>query len=259
MRLGHSKSAPLLFVFALLLLGIPTLRAASFDLLLAGATDAELQPLISRLGNPVTEKHGAWQFWTGTLGSRQVVITRTEGDPLNAVAATTLAIRHYAPRLVVTFGSARAHDSALQPGDVVVSGKFVAFDGIISEPLPLGAGAASLTWQRLPHAPMTPGEKEQYQDDFPADPSALAVAQKLKPARGKLVTGALGSAHQVNREADRLAYLHQQWHTSSEDTESAHIAGCALLLRTPVIGLRVIEGTPAESAALAAQFVEAWK
>jgi adenosylhomocysteine nucleosidase len=244
------------FIFLLL---ATLLRAESADVLLAAATDAELQPLIQRLESPRTETRAAWTFWLGKLGGRSVVLTRTEGDPLNAVAATTLALRRYTPRLVVTYGAARAHDPALQSGDVVVSQAFVAFDGLISDPLPLGGGVKPLTWQRLPHAPMTPGEKEQYQDDFPADAAALARAQKLTPARGKLVTGVLGSAHQVNREADRIAWIRATWHTSSEDFESAHIAGCAQLLRTPVIGLRVIDGAPEESAALALQFLEGWK
>ena len=243
----------------LLLLFAATARAESADLLLTAATDAELQPLIKQLGAARTETRAAWTFWLGTLGGKSVVLTRTEGDPLNAVAATTLAIRRYSPKLVVTYGSARAHDPALQPGDVVVSRRFVAFDGLISDPLPLGAGSLPHTWQRLPHAPMTPREQEKYQDDFPADATALARAEKLKPARGKLVAGVLGSAHQVNREADRIAWIHRTWHTSTEDAESAHIAGCAQLLRTPVIGLRVIDGTPEESAALAAQFLEGWK
>jgi len=246
-------------LLAVVLLLPAALRAETVDVLLAAATDAELQPLIKRLDTPRTETRASWTFWLGRLNGKAVVLTRTEGDPLNAVAATTLAIRRYAPQLVVTYGSARAHDPALQPGDVVVSRSFAAFDGLISDPLPLGGGSTPLTWQRLPHAPMTPGEKEQYTDEFPADPAALARAEKLQPARGKLVPGTLGSAPQINREADRIAWIHKTWHTSSEDAESAHIAGCAMLLRTPVIGLRVIDGTPEESAALALQFLEASK
>ena len=246
------------FLVILVLLAA-NLRAESADVLLAAASDAELQPLISRLGTPHTETHGAWQFWTGTIGTKKVVFTRTEGDPLNAVAATTLAIRHFAPKLVITIGSARAHDPALQPGDVVVSRTFIAFDGLISEPHPPGGGVHPLTWERLPHAMMTPGEKEHYQTDFPADPAALAVAEKLTPARGHVVAGALGSANQVNREADRIAWIHQTWKTSCEDGESAHIAGCALLLGVPVIGLRIIDGSPAETPALAIQLLEALK
>ena len=256
--IGRSKTAPLRLLL-LLAVAFPAFLRAETDLLLTAATDAELQPLIRQLGAARSETRASWTFWLGTIGGKSVVLTRTEGDPLNAVAATTLALRRYAPKLVVTYGSARAHDPALQPGDVVVSRAFVAFDGFISDPLPLGAGSAPHTWQRLAHAPMTPGEKEKYQDDFPADATALATAGKLRPARGRLVAGVLGSAHQVNREADRIAWIHRTWHTSTEDAESAHLAGCAYLLKTPVIGLRIVEGTPEESAALAMQFLEGWK
>jgi adenosylhomocysteine nucleosidase len=244
---------------AFLILFAATLRAESSDVLLTLATDAELQPLVAKLGSPHTENLAAWQFWTGTLAGKKIVLTRTEGDPLNAVAATTLAIRHYAPKLVVTIGAARAHDPALKPGDVVVSKTFIAFDGLVSQTHALGEGIHPLTWEQLPHAMMTPGEKEHYQTDFPADAATLATALKLTPARGRVVAGALGSAPQVNREADRIAWIHQTWKTDCEDTESAHIAGCALLFNTPVIGLRIIDGAPAETPALATQFLEALK
>jgi adenosylhomocysteine nucleosidase len=71
--------------------------------------------------------------------------------------------------------------------------------------------------------------------------------------------GVLGSANQVNREADRINLIRAQWNTSTEDGESAHIAGCALLFGVPVVGLRVVDGTQAEVAALVAHFLEASK
>jgi len=75
--------------------------------------------------------------------------------------------------------------------------------------------------------------------------------KSLPAAHGKIIGGVLGSAHQVNREADRIAWLHKHWGTSCEDGESAHIAGCAQLLGVPVIGLRIILAgdTPADPAA----------
>ncbi len=241
-------------LIVILLLLTAVLPAAPVEVLLA-ATETELQPLLARLVDPHTEKHAAWQFWTGTLDGKVVALTRTEGDPLNAVAATTLAIRRYAPKLVVTFGAARAHDPALRPGDVVVSGSFAAFDGMISAHRDLNGGTAPLQWKILPHAIMTPGEQEKYLPAFPAYEPALAVAQKLTGARGRVVTGVLGSANQVNHEPDRIATLRTQWGTSCEDPESAHIAGCALLLGVPVIGVRVIDGTDAEAAALVTQLL----
>jgi adenosylhomocysteine nucleosidase len=256
---GRSKSAPLQLIVGYIFLLLATaLPAAPAEVLLA-ASEAELQPLLARLTDSRTEKAAAWQFWTGTLAGKSVVITRTEGDPLNAVAATTLALRRYTPKLVITFGPARAHDPALRPGDVVVSDSFAAFDGMISPHRDLGAGSTSLTWHKLAHPLMTAGEKENRQERFPADPTALAVAGKLSVPRGRLVTGVLGSAHQVNREADRVAWLREQWGTSCEDGESAHIAGCALLFGTPVLGLRVIDGADGEAAALVLKLLEGLK
>jgi adenosylhomocysteine nucleosidase len=233
--------------------------AEPVDVVLAAATDAELQPLAARLQDAKIESRAAWQFWTGTIAGKKVVLTRTEGDPLNAVAATTLAIRRYAPRLVITLGSARAHDPALRPGDLAVSNKFVAFDGLVSQVTPLDGGSAPLTWYKLPHLLATSGEKETPAYSFPADAAAMATAKNLPAPRGKVVFAALGSAGQVNREADRIAWLHHEWGTDTEDGESAHIAGCAQLLGVPVIGLRVIDGTEGEAADAALKFLEAMK
>jgi adenosylhomocysteine nucleosidase len=124
---------------------------------------------------------------------------------------------------------------------------------------PLGGGSASLTWEKLPHPLATAGEKETPVLFFPADPGALAVAKLLSAPRGKVVVGVLGSASQVNREAERIVWLHAQWGTSCEDGASAHIAGCAQLLGVPVLGLRVIDGAQGEAAGLALRFLEAWK
>ncbi len=239
----------------LILLATCPLSAKAADLLLA-ATAEELQPLLARLEDSRPESRAAWQTWTGRLGGKSVVLTRTEGDPLNAVAATTLAIRRHAPKLVLTFGPARTHDPSLQAGTVVLSGEFAAFDGMFSPHRELGAGSTPLAWAKLLHPMVTPGEKETRQERFPADASALAAARQLPSLAGRLHVGVLGSAHQVNREADRIAWLHTNWGTTSEDGESAHVAGCALLLGVPAFGLRVIDGQPGDAATLVLQLLE---
>ncbi len=234
-------------------------RAETVDALLAAATDAELAPLLTQLTDAHTETRVAWTFWSGKIAGRKVVLVRTEGDPLNAVAATTLGIRHYQPKLVVTFGPARAHDPALHAGDLVISEKFAAFDGMISPQKKLGEGSDATKWQPLPHPLMTAGEVEHYLMTFPAGDSALAAARPLAAARGRTIVGVLGSANQVNREADRIAWLHEKWETSCEDDESAHVAGCAYLFGIPAIGFRVIDGHDGEAAQLVRKFLEAGK
>ncbi len=74
----------------LIILGPVLSTAAESKILLAAATDAELQPLLAKMSGIQTESRSVWTFWTGTLEGKDVVLARTEGDPLNAVAATTL-------------------------------------------------------------------------------------------------------------------------------------------------------------------------
>lgn len=229
------------------------------DLLILAADEPTLQPLLARLKNTHLEVHAVWKFWLGQLEGKNVVIARTEGDPLNAVAVTTLAIREHAPRLIFNYGTARAHDPSLRPGDIVISEKFAAFDGINSPQAPLGAGSDALKWTRLPHALMTGNELEEYTTFFPADKPAAELASALRSDRGRVLLGVLGSANQENHEPERIALLREQWRTSSEDTESAHIAGCAALFHIPVIGARVIDGSPAQAAEFAARFLATWK
>ncbi len=234
-------------------------HGASVDLLLVAPDDATLQPVLAQLAAPATTTHAAWTFWRGQLHGKSVVLTRSEGDPLNATAATTLALRRYPPRLVVVFGRARAHDPGLRAGDIVVSERFAAFDGMISPIAPLDGGSDALQWARRPHLLVTVGEKETATEAFAADASALAIARALPSGRGSAHVGVLGSAHQINREADRIAWLRQHWKTSTEDGESAHVAGCATLLGVPVIGFRIVDGPPAEIAGFTLRFVAAWK
>lgn len=232
---------------------------ASVDLLIVAEDDALLRPLIERLEQPVTEASGAWVIWSGRLAGKSVALTRSEGDPLNAVAATTLAIRRHPPRLIFNFGLARAHDPALHAGDIVLSRSFVAFDGMVSPQKPLGAGSNPLQWEKLAHFLMASGEKEVPTEIFPADEHALAVARVLPVGNGLMHVGVLGSAPQVNREADRIAWLREQWGTSTEDGESADIAGCASLFGVPVFGARLIGDSRQNAIAFALEFLEAWK
>src|SRR4051812_11968471 len=231
----------------------------SVDVLLVASDDATLRPILRVMTHTEIETRAAWTTWRGELNGKSIALARADGDPLNAVAATTLALRQHQPKLVIVFGAARAHDPSLRPGDIVLSERFAAFDGMISPSRPLEGGSNSLEWNKLPHLLLTAGEKKTATLSFAADLNALKLAQTLKPARGRIVTGVLGSAHQINREADRIAWLRKLWGTSTEDGESAHVAGCAALFGVPVFGFRIIDGTPEDAAEFALQFVKAWK
>lgn len=244
-------------ILSVALLGAALSQAqAGVSVLLAAAGDAELRPVLTRLSATKEERVAAWTFWSGTLDGVSVVVIRTESDPVNAAAAATLAIRRFQPDRVISFGTARAHDPALGAGRVVVADTFVPFDGMVSEHRELSTGSVSAEWKRLPHLFMTSGERETPMlkvSAAAADATALvAVAERAAP--GRVVQGALGSAPQVNREADRIARVRSLWGTTCEDGDSAYVAGVAQLFGLPVVGVRVLvaDGTLSPDASVLA-------
>jgi adenosylhomocysteine nucleosidase len=245
------------FALVALLLAVRLAAAEPVDVLLVAADDALLQPVLARLAHAQSTTRGAWTCWTGQLSGQRVALTRAEGDPLNAVAATTLAIRQHPPRLVLVFSAGRPVAPGVQAGDVVVSEKFAAFDGFVSPVTGRDGGSDPLTWKKLPHLLMTPGEKEVPAETFPADAPAAAIALRVKPARGRVLAGVIGSANQINGEADRLRWLHQTWGVSAADRVSAHVAGCARLLAVPVVGVCVVDGSVADVTGFTLQLLEA--
>jgi adenosylhomocysteine nucleosidase len=81
-----------------------------------GAVDYELQPLLDALEGRRSRQISAWTFWEGRIGAKQVVVSRTEVGPINAVAATVLGIEHYQPSLIINHGTAGAHNPATVMG-----------------------------------------------------------------------------------------------------------------------------------------------
>jgi hypothetical protein len=95
-------------------------ESAPVDIIVQGALDVELQPLLAALEDKREIQVAAWTFWRGKIAGRSVVISRTEVGPINAVAATTLAITHFRPRLVINQGTAGANDPDLQVFDIII-------------------------------------------------------------------------------------------------------------------------------------------
>src|SRR5256885_10083585 len=90
-----------LYLAAIFLLALCTNGAAAvprYDLMVQGALDSELRPLLAALEGARQVQLDAWTFWTGRIAGRRVVISRTEVGPLNAAAATALGIRYFRPR-----------------------------------------------------------------------------------------------------------------------------------------------------------------
>jgi len=209
-------------------------------LLVQGAVDSELQPILNALEGRRTKQIAAWTFWEGTIGAKRVVVSRTEVGPINAVAATVLGIEHYQLSLVVNQGTAGAHNPALQVGDIVVGEKTVDYSAYTSDHRDAGTGIDPTRWVPDPHRLRLDGKQRTTFYTFSGDARAIEAAMAMKNPHGRIRRGTIGSAPQYNRELDMIAGIRARYGTDSEDMESAFAHGAATGLHTRFLAIRMI-------------------
>jgi len=219
------------------------LAAADVDLLVQGALDAELQPLLQALDSPVRTRIAAWTFWRGRIGAKTVVISRTDVGPINAAAATTIAIREFRPKAIINQGTAGGHNRRLKLWDIVIGEKTTDFSAFQTEHGDEGTGVRPARWRPMPHHLRVDGDSLTAFPSFPGDPALVAAALRVPYSRGRVVRGAIGSAYQYIRELDHIRWLNKTYGTDSEDMESAYAAGVAVAMKVPFVAIRIISDT----------------
>ena len=210
------------------------------DIVVQGAVDTELQPLLGALAGKEQIQIGAWTFWRGRIAGKTVVVSRTEVGSVNASTATTLAIVNFRPRLIINQGTAGAAIPDLKLFDIVVGEATVDYGVFRSTHADAGAGVDLSRWTPMPHRLRLDGAERVAFDRFPGDPAAVDAALKVANPRGRVVKGIIGTAFEFNREVDRLVWMNKTYGVVSEDMESAYAAGTAAGFRTPFVAIRII-------------------
>ena len=210
------------------------------DIVVQGAVDSELQPLLAALEGKEQIQIGAWTFWRGRMAGKSVVVSRTEVGPVNASTATTLAIVNFRPRLIINQGTAGAAIPDLKLFDIVVGEATVDYGAFRSTHAEAGAGVDLSRWTPMPHRLRLDGKERVAFDRFPGDPTAVSAALGMSNPRGRVVKGIIGTAFEFNREVDRLVWMNTTYGVVSEDMESAYAAGTAAGFKTPFVAIRII-------------------
>jgi adenosylhomocysteine nucleosidase len=210
------------------------------DIVIQGAVDTELQPLLAALTDKETIQIGAWTFWRGQLGGKRVVVSRTEVGPMNASVATTLAIERFRPRLIINQGTAGALDPSLKVYDIVAGEATVDYGAFRSTHADAGAGVSQSRWTPLSHWLRLDGKERVEFKQFPGDPDALATVLGTPNPRGRVAKGVIGSAFEFNREIDRLVWANRTYGAVSEDMESAFAGGTATGFGVRFIAIRIV-------------------
>jgi adenosylhomocysteine nucleosidase len=239
-RLGQTF---LLVLFMLTMLCASASAAKRYDVLVQGALDVELQPLIKALEGRKVVQLDAWTFWTGRIGKKNVVVSRTEVGPLNAAAATAIGIRYFQPRILINQGTAGGHNRALKLWDIVVGERTIDFSGVRQEHGDAGSGVRIERWLPMHNRLRIDGREQITFENFPGDESLVKAALKIPYARGQVIAGNIGSAFHYSRELDYIDWVRRVHKTDSEDMESAFSGGVATAMHVPFVAVRIISDT----------------
>lgn len=215
------------------------------SILIQGAMESETEYLIAQLLDAACVTLGNYKYYTGFLGKNRepVIISRTYQGMVNAAAATSLALTHFAPKAVINQGIAGGHDEDIHLGDIVIGERIVPMGATMWEFSEKGAGIDARAFRPL-ELEIFNGKKGMTEKvaDFSCDERLVAAAVQLE-SEYRTVRGVIGSADEWNNQIDRIALLRERYQTAAEEMESAAMAQLCVSYGVPFIGLRIISNS----------------
>lgn len=197
-------------------------------IIIQGAMDVEIDRYLSQIGRPEAVAVGGFSFYRGSFCGKDLIVCKTGVGIINAAAATAAGILTFHPGAVINQGTAGAHVPQLHIGDIVVGKECVNINDLTMPARGAGEGSEPLQWQfskRSVH--------------HSADPALLELFERAEYP-GRKISGILGSGDLFSREADRIAWIHQNRNNLCEDMESISAYEVCGRFSIPCIGLRVI-------------------
>ncbi len=209
-----------------------------------GAMDAETLWLIHALENAETVMLGCWKCVQGELDGYPVVIVRTNQGMANAAASTALAIERFAPCAVLNQGTSGGHAPDLHTGDIVIGAQVINMGAVRTPERARGAGIDPVCGEPLglEIANTQPGDGEK-KTVFAADADLVRAAAAVSWTEGAVVQGTIGSGDVWNNEFDRIAWLHENWGTMTEEMEAAASAQICAAYGVPFLTVRILSNT----------------
>lgn len=214
----------------------------SCDILILGAMDVETDLLEKALENKTEKTVADYLFYEGTIGTKKIVVARTNVGMENAAAVTAIAMLKYSPALVISQGTSGAHNPELHQGDIVLGKRLINLAAFQSKHRGKGEGIQIADWELF--------DFEVYNDDnspsvmeLYSDETVMQKAKAVPYSGGKLFEGTVGSSDNWNQEIDRINLLNKKFGTDCEEMESYSIALICHHFKCPCFTARVISNS----------------
>jgi adenosylhomocysteine nucleosidase len=197
-----------------------------------GAMEDEVSFLLGVLKESKTQKKDSFEFYTGKLEGKPVVILRSGIGKVNATVGCTLLINLFKPGFVINTGSAGGIASGLKFGDAIISESLVYHDVDLT--------AFNYAPGQLPGQPLA----------FEADTKLIELAEravkelkeeKILPGDFNCRRGLIGSGDVFMHEPERIAFVRKLFPDMlAVDMESTALAHCCRLFSVPFLIIRAL-------------------
>ncbi|MBQ3340048.1 MAG: 5'-methylthioadenosine/adenosylhomocysteine nucleosidase [Atopobiaceae bacterium] len=191
-----------------------------------GAMVSEVELLRERIEGRTTSAHAGKEFYTGTLGGADVVLTACGVGKVAAASRTQAMIDVFSPDRIIFTGIAGALDPRIEIGDIVVSTDCVQSDvnvGVFDYPLGLVPGFDKV--------------------GFDADPALRALAVEAIHAAApstKVYEGRVATCDQFVNGVDQRDFIVREFGAVCCEMEGAAVAQVAVQCGIPFVVIRAI-------------------
>ena len=188
-----------------------------------GAMEPEVALLKQQLTDAHSEQLGPYQFYSGQLAGKNVVLVQSGIGKVASALATSLMIQHFQVDAVINTGSAGGFDPALKVGDIVIGTELCHHDVDVT--------AFGYAIGQVPQMPAT----------FPSDPrlvtaAAASIAQLgfCQTKQGLIATGDSFMCDPVRIEQTRRLFPSML----AVEMEGAAIAQVCYQMQVPCVVIR---------------------
>ncbi len=199
---------------------------------LIGAMDEEINLLKESMANPKTVEIASFQFISGAIHDRSVVLLKSGIGKVNAAIGTTLLNQLYSPACIINTGSAGGLHPELNIGDVVISSAVTYHDVDVT--------AFGYDYGQVPQMPAY----------YEPDERLVAIAESSAKEMGnRVVKGLIASGDSFMNDSERIAEIQKRFaNLYAVEMEAGAIAQVCFRFQIPFVVIRSLSDVAGKDA-----------
>lgn len=192
----------------------------------------EIGILVSALDYRNQEEIDGINFYTGKISGKNVVIAQTPVGTSEAAMTTTIGIKQYHPKYVISEGSSGGHHTQAEVHDIILGKDILdiaSYEGDISDPEHGGKDGGHITLQH-----------PTLHSDTTLLETASKVEYKVEDINPDVTQGIIASSDCWNKGVNFVNSLHNVFQEDCEEMESYAVANVCKNYNIPMLAIRVI-------------------